>query len=118
MKIFPDVAINYVPRAWFLNLERLFENAVRNIFAENLINKYYVSNGVKYGMRIFSGVKDCYTVNPDIIASNASKVAAVGDIKYKIWKERPKNSDVYQLLVHAAALNCDRAFLVFPIRQI
>ena len=41
-------------------------------------------------------------------------MSAVGDVKYKTWDGSAAAGDVYQLLVHAAAFNCARAFLLYP----
>jgi hypothetical protein len=41
----------------------------------------------------------------------------VGDVKYKQWAGVPGASDVYQLLVHAAAFDSGKAFLVFPFEE-
>jgi hypothetical protein len=113
-----------VPRAWFLNLEELFEQAVRTVLRA-LPAGAKVDRGEVFRRRMFRGGSDTSSTQPDLVVHGDGAVAAVGDVKYKaLWRfddvdgsrrERKQDrSDLYQVLVHAASLDCDRAFLVFP----
>jgi 5-methylcytosine-specific restriction endonuclease McrBC regulatory subunit McrC len=103
-----------VPRAWFLNLENLFQVAVQRFLQENYEGKVRTAAQVGMGMPIFPEVPNAYRANPDLVFLNNGVVEAVGDVKYKIWTGAPAPSDLYQLLSHAAALGAKRSFLVFP----
>lgn len=103
-----------VPRTWFLNLETLFETAVRSVLAEALSASHRVSRGGEQGKRVFEGVIDEFTAHPDLVVNDERGVVAVGDVKYKTWDGSATAGDLYQLLVHAAAFACEHAFLVFP----
>lgn len=102
-----------LPRTWFLNLERLFETAVRNILIE-LCPGVSVRHGGKSPQAIFSAERQVYRANPDIVIKSTSKILGVGDVKYKIYDGSAGNSDVYQLLAHAEAFEANSAFLIFP----
>ncbi|MBI5309503.1 MAG: hypothetical protein HZB14_00520 [Actinobacteria bacterium] len=118
-----------VPRAWFLDLETLFEQAVRETLRE-LLKSHEVDRGESYGRRMFTGGSDASRTNPDIVVHREGVVRAAGDVKYKSLTaalgelsdnekaatQRPKKEgrpDLYQMLVHAASLDTDRAFLVY-----
>lgn len=102
------------PRAWFLNLETLFEKAVREAMSHALQGVAMVTTGRSKPARIFTEHQN-FRANPDLVVkqSDTDRVMA-GDVKYKRWSGSPKTPDVYQLLVHASAFNARRAFLVYP----
>lgn len=103
------------PRAWFLNLETLFEAAVRNTMGVVAGSGVRISAGRDAPMPVFPATPTKeYRANPDLVIRAASSTVAVGDVKYKAIDEGPSASDVYQLLVHATAFGADEAFLVYP----
>ena len=118
-----------VPRAWFLDLETLFEQAVREALRRLLAPGLELDRGDTYDRRLFFGGSDASKTNPDVVAHRRGIVHAVGDVKYKTLRagmsgveeddpvpaKRKKEGrpDLYQVLVHAAALGTDRAFLVY-----
>jgi len=103
------------PRSWFLNLETLFERAVRETMRVAVAPGGAVSSGRSAPLPIFPPKSDTFRANPDLVLRR-SVVSSVyiGDVKYKQWGGVPAASDVYQLLVHAAAFHSTDAFLVFP----
>lgn len=101
------------PRAWFLNLETLFERAVRETMRGALRGIAAVSSGKAKPAAIFSGY-DGLSANPDLVVKPLEGAICVGDVKYKRWGGTPKAADMYQLLVHAAAFEASQAFLVYP----
>lgn len=101
-----------LPRTWFLNLENLFETAVRNILSE-LCAEASVLRGGESPQAIFSGERREYRANPDIVISSSS-LSVIGDVKYKIFDGSATAGDVYQLLAHAEAFGASKAFLIFP----
>lgn len=102
-----------LPRTWFLNLENLFETAVRNILSE-LCAGASVFRGGESPQAIFSGERREYRANPDIVISSTSSHSVIGDVKYKIFDGSAAAGDVYQLLTHAEAFGASKAFLIFP----
>jgi len=104
--------LGIVPRTWFLNLETLFETAVRRALGK--VSGLIVTKGALHNRHIFTTETDFYRANPDLVISENDHVIAVGDVKYKEWDRRASEDDLYQLLVHTAALGAPLAFLVFP----
>lgn len=99
------------PRSWFLNLESLFEVAVRNLLARLIGSNGTVRNGRNVHLPIFAPGGARHQANPDFVIRMADRTCIVGDAKFKLQEER---SDLYQLLVHAAAFDASDAFLVSP----
>lgn len=111
-----DPSGRLAPRAWFLNLERLFESAVRAVLSGVL--KASCEGGElwpreRVPRRIFSDAPQGFTANPDLVIE-ARGTVAVGDVKYKTWGGTADASDLYQLLVHAKTYDAERCFLVYP----
>lgn len=103
------------PRSWFLNLETLFEKAIRELLGRALSDRYFVAAGRTIAPPIFSPGTKVFRANPDIVVRDAGNTwVLVGDVKYKQFADVPAASDAYQLLVHAAAFDVNHAFLVFP----
>jgi hypothetical protein len=100
-----------VPRAWFLNLESLFETAVRRTLSSLCRDGWIVKRGVK--PPVFPETQIEFK-GADLLVTRDGSVKAVGDVKYKEWAGGADASDLYQLLVHAAAFSSPLAFLVFP----
>ncbi|MGW8192514.1 5-methylcytosine restriction system specificity protein McrC [Sphingomonas hankookensis] len=101
-----------VPRSWFVNLENLFERAVRASIAEALDGVAEVSGPDKKSP-LFHGPPPRLPANPDVIVRTTDRIA-VFDAKYKDRDGDPSASDIYQLLAHAAALGADQAALFYP----
>ena len=103
------------PRAWFLNLENLFQVSVKQVLG-GLYSRGIVRGGAdsEWENRVFEKVAEEYKANPDLVLSLPSGVEAVGDVKYKVWTGSASPPDIYQLLVHASAYKADTAFLIFP----
>jgi hypothetical protein len=115
-----------VPRAWFLNLETLFERAVRDTLRE-MLSPRAVDRGEAFPRRMFNGGVDTSRTHPDLVVHDANTVEAVGDVKYKSpsspgaggesGEARYNRGDLYQLLVHTSSLECGRAFLVYASEE-
>ncbi|MFY0524462.1 5-methylcytosine restriction system specificity protein McrC [Archangium gephyra] len=103
-----------VPRAWFLNLENVFEKAVRAMLARSLGAAATVQAGRKEPQPIFPSQPNTHRANPDIVVLAAGKAVLIGDVKYKEWSGSASASDIYQLLVHASAFGVEAAVLVYP----
>ena len=107
--------LGIAPRSWFLNLETLFERAVRETLKAAFGSEGTVSSGRAFPLPIFPPKSDLFRANPDLVLRrHGENRAFVGDVKYKQWGSVPSASDVYQLLIHAAAFESKVAFLVFP----
>lgn len=102
-----------VPRAWFLNLEKLFETACRSVLRQICWGRFVVDRRQLNPPQIFQHEAHEYRAYPDLVI-RAEEAHAIGDVKYKEWTGRASASDVYQLLVHASAFETDCCFLVFP----
>ncbi len=118
-----------VPRAWFVDLESLFERAVRSRLDALLVARGIdVDRGETHARRLFTAGSDKSKVNPDLVIGDGPW--AVGDVKYKSLavalgedqdpedpqprrRKKEKRPDLYQVLVHAAAMGAPRALLVY-----
>jgi len=103
-----------IPRAWFLNLETLFETAVRTTCSGLLKGSFRVASRKTNAERVFSGEKNEYRANPDLQLTRAGGEIVIGDVKYKNSGGKPKASDLYQLLAHAGTYKAQKAFLIYP----
>lgn len=111
-----------LPRSWFVNLEDLFEEAVRSVMRELAPVGWRVSKPArKEAPGIFHGGLN-YRATPDLVIEDGTKAVLVGDVKYKDLDDGaddgaggvPGQPDVYQLLVHASAFKSPTCFLVYP----
>jgi hypothetical protein len=124
------VTVDRVPRAWFIDLEALFEQAVRSTLRDLLVD-HEVDRGDVYARRMFIGGSDTSRTYPDVVVHRAGKVSSTGDVKYKTLtsssspqsvgggsptsrRVKEGRPDLYQLLVHAASLDSTHSFLVYP----
>jgi 5-methylcytosine-specific restriction endonuclease McrBC regulatory subunit McrC len=109
-----DPAFGMVPRSWFIDLGRLFEDVVRRDLKKVLSPTLQVQNGAASPVQTFDGT-DGYRANPDLVVRDTSDAArAVGDVKHKAWGKAADESDLYQLLAHTAAFGAKDCFLVYP----
>lgn len=100
-----------IPASYFLNLESLFEDAVRStvtVLTED------VTKGGSLGVGLFADVGDRYIVDPDIVVGLPPAVRLVADCKYKELEGTPAHPDVYQLVAHCAPLGGTTGLLVYP----
>lgn len=101
------------PRAWFLNLENLFERAVRTCVAECLSGQADVS-GPSERPPLFALHPQRYRANPDVVITPKAGSLVIGDAKYKDLELWPKAADVHELLAHAAAYGAVAGVLFYP----
>ena len=103
-----------VPRAWFLNLENLFEGAVISRLREVVPPGTEVFRGSERPRPVFKRRMGAYQAYPDVVVYRAGSGVAVGDVKYKNWTGAAGAADIYQLLVHTSAFSGTASFLVYP----
>ena len=104
-----------VPRTWFVNLEALFEEAVRTTLGRLLhTSRHQVLNGRDIAPPIFNLQTRLYRANPDIVIRTSGEKPLLGDVKYKDFEGNADAGDLYQLLGHAGAFDAERCFLVYP----
>lgn len=99
-------------RSWFVNLENLFERAVRKACVIALPDLNVTAAIVRPSL--FDSVIDRYRANPDVIFRAGSEVVAVADAKYKALNGWPSHSDVFEILAHAAAYGAPVGLMVYP----
>jgi 5-methylcytosine-specific restriction endonuclease McrBC regulatory subunit McrC len=105
-----------VPRSWFVNLETLFEDAVRKVLSAVVPDGVRVNEAASFGPPIFANVSNQFRAFPDLVLRRQEAVIAIGDMKYKKWSGLATSGlhdDLYQLLVHAAAHETKVALLVY-----
>lgn len=102
-----------VPRAWFLNLENLFQVAITRVFTDLYGQAGKSVNRHAARIFIFDQERRLYSARPDIVLYDGISAMAVGDVKYKPWTAQPDASDLYQLLVHSRTFGANKCFLVY-----
>ena len=102
-----------VPRAWFLNLENLFQVAVLRVIRKISPGRVTTGSGAGITSKIFDRAGQGYRASPDIVVKSQREVGAVGDVKYKTWTGQPAAPDIYQLLVHTKAFKSNTCFLIY-----
>jgi 5-methylcytosine-specific restriction endonuclease McrBC regulatory subunit McrC len=101
------------PISWFLNLETLFEDAVRHSLVSAVGPDGRVTKGSAHGRRVFpqtGGLR----ADPDLVVDLGGGRRVIGDVKYKVWSQTSAPADLYQLLTHANAFDAETAFLLYP----
>ena len=100
------------PKTWFVNLERLFEEALRKQLNRAEFAGLIAKKGSDFDRYLFQDSSHG-RLEPDIVLLQDDEVVGIGDAKYKILLDHPRPSDMYQLLVHGAAFNSPLCFLAF-----
>jgi hypothetical protein len=103
-----------VPEAYFLNLESLFEDSVRNIVQGLVATQYRVVKGASLRPALFPSLPENYIADPDIVFVSGNMKSVVADCKYKELGTTPSHSDVYQLLSHCSCLASASGILIYP----
>jgi 5-methylcytosine-specific restriction endonuclease McrBC regulatory subunit McrC len=102
-----------VPHSFFLNLETLFEDAVRQVSSE-ILTSNTVMKGARVNRPLFAQMPGRYVAAPDVVVQAETSVVLVADCKYKQMSGFPDHSDVYQLFSHCSALQCELGVLIYP----
>jgi hypothetical protein len=103
-----------VPNSFFLSLESLFEESVRNVVAADRPGTVM---GSVLREPLFASRAEAYVVDPDIVIPHCGG-CIVMDTKYKdLQGGLPGHSDVYQILAHARALSSPAALLIYPLES-
>lgn len=105
-----------IPVAWFVSLESLFEDAVREAIIQSgmkVLPSLTFSDWRSVAKSIFAG-EDGYRPNPDVIGRLGDSVVLVMDAKYKDFENKPDRGDLYQLLVHMRAYDAKLGVLIYP----
>lgn len=102
-----------IPESYFLNLETLFEDAVRQVASE-CREDVRVSRGSVLKHPLFTNREDDYIADPDLVLVTSHGRPVVADCKYKDLQGKPDHADVYQLVAHAQAFGATTAVLVYP----
>jgi hypothetical protein len=105
-----------LPRAYFLNLETLFEDAVRNLLATIAEREGRTAyKGDRLRRPLFRDTADRYIADPDVaVTGPGGETVCILDCKYKDYPQNPEHSDVYQILAHSSAFASRVAILVYP----
>lgn len=110
-----DALIGRVPRAWFLNLEDLFERAVWQVLSHLGRSCLMVQRGPDaLPKRQLFERSLRHPLHPDLLLKAQEKIIAVGDVKYKSWSEAGDRDDLNQLVVYMGAYQAPGGFLVYP----
>ena len=102
-----------IPRSWFLNLQTIFEEAIRNAIRDSLAPAMTVEPA-RNRPPLFSRQPDRYRANPDVIIAATQTPLAIADAKYKDYSGWPDQSDIFELVAHAAAYGVHTALIFYP----
>jgi 5-methylcytosine-specific restriction endonuclease McrBC regulatory subunit McrC len=100
------------PRSWFINLERLFEDALMR----ELNRVHYAGIEGRRGAAMSRSIflpPEFSRADPDFVLMQDGGIVGVGDAKYKAWTGDPSRADLYQLLVHGASFASPVCFLAY-----
>ena len=103
-----------LPRAWFLDLGRLFEDVVTRELRRLVMPTRHVEEGSRALKPMFGAVNDRYRADPDLILKSGDRVDLIGDVKHKVWTGVADQDDLYQLLAHTATYQAQDCFLIYP----
>ena len=107
-----EIGHRNVGRAWFVNVEKLFESAVRQVVDSVLGGGR--AEPARQRPPLFDASRGRYRANPDIVISDGGDVVAVADAKYKDFSSWPTTADVHEIVAHAAAFGTTKAVLFYP----
>lgn len=104
--------------AW-VNVDRIFEEAVRTIFVRSAPSARVV-HGKDCGVHLFHAAADeppalPKRADPDIVVFRSNGQVLLVDVKYRLSGEKPTEEQLYQLAAHAAAFRADAAALFVPV---
>jgi 5-methylcytosine-specific restriction endonuclease McrBC regulatory subunit McrC len=102
-----------VPRAWFVNLENLFEKSLRNVL-QQVVGPSLQVTGPMDRPSLFEPQNGRYRANPDIVFRRRGTACAIADAKYKEFDSWPLATDIYEIVAHAAAYGATKAMLFYP----
>ncbi len=103
-----------VKKSWFVNLENLFEVALRDCI-KRVSHKSFNVTSAKNRPDLFKPVLGRYRANPDVVVKDAyGACVMIADAKYKDIDGWPSASDVHELLAHAAGYHSPRAVIFYP----
>jgi hypothetical protein len=103
----------------WINVDRIFEDAVRNIFT-GCASEARVVRGKDCGVHLFHADPGeppplPKRAEPDIVVLRDDGRVLVVDVKYRNSGERPTEEQLYQLAAHAGAFRADAAALFVPV---
>lgn len=109
----------YPMTAW-LNVEKIFEDAIRSITLRASAGLGSVRAGENDGVELFThSATDPATpqraANPDIVVSHQNGTLLL-DAKYRRHAKPYTDNELYQLMAHASAYRAEAAALVAPVR--
>jgi hypothetical protein len=107
------------PRAYFLNLHSLFQDAVMQVLRESAKEGSTIHKGAALRKPLFAAQPDMYIADPDFAIGLPLEITLVGDCKYKdldtgVNEPRPGHGDLYQLESHCSTLRSRRGILLYP----
>ncbi len=105
------------PVSWFVNLESLFEDAVRMALkraAQVCAPVVEVTDWRPQRRHVIDSSGKTLRAEPDVVVSTPAGSVAIFDAKYKDFDGTPRPDDVYQLLAHARAYGVTTCALVYP----
>lgn len=101
-----------VPQSFFVNLESLFEEAVRNAVQGS---GYTASKGAVLKRPLFHERSKNFVADPDIVLTTYDPPVLL-DTKYRdLEGGLPGHGEVYQLAAHATAFDAKIAALIYPL---
>ncbi|MDT7846304.1 5-methylcytosine restriction system specificity protein McrC [Streptomyces justiciae] len=103
--------------AW-VNIDRIFEEAVRTLCQDAAPGNFTVTNGKSQKVSLFHALEGeaepmPKRADPDIVIHGDGRTGLL-DAKYRKSGEKVTEDEIYQLIAHAGAFSADAAALVTP----
>jgi len=95
-------------RSFVVDMNKVFEEYIYNVFQERLSKQYKVK---RYQKRPLFDDTSKYEVEPDYLILKNDEAIIIADAKYKI---KPAIDDFYQILVYADRYDVDNTLLIYP----
>ncbi len=108
-------AAQRIPISWFVNLETLFEDAVRNAFSQAASHadpSPKVTDWKADARFVVEGTQK-YRAEPDVVCTVGSRRLII-DAKYKELGDKPDSGDIHQLVAHMLAYDVKLGALIYP----
>lgn len=107
-----DQAGKTAASSFLLDMNLLFERFVEHRLRSALLGRLQVLGQ----SQTYLGTGRQVLMKPDLVFRRRGEVRYVGDIKYKLTSEaRARNSDAYQLLAYATALDLPEGVLIYAL---
>lgn len=98
--------------SFLFRMELVFEKFVAAFLQESLSADLRLD--MKAQRRLWLDREHTVRMRPDLVASLDGRDVLILDTKYKVYRRRPSESDIYQMITYCTRLDLRKALLVYP----